>query len=360
MTRVLVLASAWKGSLPVAAAERALVTGVRAAVDRVRIVRLRVADGGDGTVEVLGGLLGAVPRIARVRDALGTPHDAIWSRAPGDVAVLDLASACGIRRSVARDLRPLAATTRGLGELVRAAVEDGARTIWIGLGGSASTDAGAGAAAALGARLFDESGRELPDGGAALVRLARIDRSDLDRRIAGIRFLLLRDVHAPLLGRQGAARTFGPQKGATPAQVRVLEEGLARFAAVAGIPDALASSGGAAGGAAAGLGWLLGGRLLPGAGTILDLARCDAILAHVDAVVCAEGRFDGALHEGKVNDEIVRRALRSGTPVAIVCGSVSRRLPAQRRGVTVHAGGRRLSEQGIARLARQAIRGLLR
>lgn len=356
MTRVLVAASAWKGSFGAPGAARAIAAGVRAADPWARVERVHVADGGDGTAAVLAERLGARARTTVAAGPMGARHRAPWFL-HGRVAMVDLASVCGLGL-VRGPLRPLEATTRGLGDVLRAALDEGASTLWVGLGGSASVDAGTGAITALGARFLDGSGRELPDGGGALVRVARIDRSGLDPRIASARILLLCDVRNPLLGPEGAAPAFAPQKGAGRGDVARLDAGLARLARVAswervGSFGAL-RCGGAAGGAAAGLAAMLGARILDGAAAVLDLVGFDRRLVSSDLVLCGEGRYEGSRHAGKVTHEVLLRAARHGIPATLVCASARPGSEAPGHAAIVRGPGGVLDAAGLFRLARIA------
>ena len=212
---------------------------------------------------------------------------------------------------------PLGAHTRGLGLVIAAALDAGAAALHVGLGGSGSTDGGTGALGALGARFLDETGTELPPGGAALTRLARVDTSGL--RLPGVPATLWCDVTAPLTGPTGAAAVFGPQKGATPDDIRVLDAALGRLARVlGGTPEAPGA--GAAGGTAYGFASLWDARVASGADTVAQLSGLDAHLAHADLVITGEGRLDASTATGKVVSAVTRLAEGAGAPLAYVVG----------------------------------------
>lgn len=291
---------------------RRLAKALRRALPGARIRLLPFADGGEGTARAVASVLGGSWRRARVAGPLGRPAAARWLWVPERrLSVFDAAEACGLARVPARRRDPMRATSRGLGELVRRALAAGAREIWIGLGGTATVDGGVGALRALGVRFSD--------GGAP-----RVDRSGLDSRLRRVRMVLLCDVRSPLLGPTGAARMFGPQKGASPGQVRLLEERLAAFARdvrretgrdVRRVPGA-----GAAGGIAAGFDALLGARIEEGARTVgraLGLARA---VRRADLVLSGEGRLDAQTLQGKGVAEVCRAARRARRPVALVVG----------------------------------------
>jgi glycerate kinase len=363
---VLLAPSALKGSFTARAAARAMAAGL---AGRARARLLPIADGGDGTAAVLARALGGRPLAVRAADALGLPRRALAFRLGAGGGAVDLAAVCGLRRlwRTGRAPDPLGASTRGLGEalvaLARAAPEG---PLYVGLGGSASTDGGAGLLAALGGRLLDRLGRPLPPGGGPLARLARIDLDAVDPALAA-RLVPLADVGSPLLGPLGAAAAFGPQKGADADAVRRLEEGLRRLRAVAerdlGAPSSLARAFGA--GAAGGTGYafaLLGAPPRPGATTVLDLVAFDAALADAAAVLAAEGGLDATSLAGKAPVAAARRARAAGLSAAVVCAradpSAARRLEAE--GIAVVAASPPGGRADAADLGRAAARALAR
>ena len=229
--RILVCPMAFKGTLTARQAAGRIPRAF--ARERVKIRKLPFADGGDGTAEILHGSLGGSWRIARLTGPLGRRIGARWLWIPGKrLAVADAASICGyaLLPAVRRD--PMRPTSRGLGEFILRASDAGAKEIWIGLGGTATVDGGIGALSALGVRFLDASGKPVGEGGAALAKVARIDRSKADPRLKRVRIRLVCDVRSPLLGPRGAARMFGPQKGASRTQIMVLECGMRVYARV--------------------------------------------------------------------------------------------------------------------------------
>lgn len=298
---------------------RALAPGT--AVD-LAVERVPVADGGEGTVAAALAA-GWRPLTATVAGPTGEPVRATCARS-GDAAIVELAEASGLDLLPGGVLAPLAAGTRGTGELLLAALDDGAREVVLAVGGSASTDGGAGLLAACGARLLDERGEELPDGGGALAALERVDLAGLDPRLASVRTVLAADVDNPLLGPRGAAAVFGPQKGASPEDVALLETGLARFAAAlsaAGAPDARALPGaGAAGGTGLVALGVLRGRRRPGIDVVLELTRFAERAAGADLVVTGEGSFDEQSLGGKTPVGVALAAARLGVPVVAMSG----------------------------------------
>lgn len=330
--QVLVAPDKFKGSLTAAEVAARVSAGLG-----VPTVELPVADGGDGTVEaaVACGFDRVTVEVTgptgeRVRAAYA------WREAGGaPTAVVELAEASGLRRLSAGPA-PLTATSYGTGELIADALRRGARRIVLGLGGSASTDGGAGMVRALGARLLDGDGAELPDGGAALRGLARIDLSGF-ADVSGVEFVVAGDVDNPLLGPHGAAAVYGPQKGAGPEDVKVLEAGLSRLAAVAtqthglvgavehdDTPRAMGVAGAPGAGAAGGVGFaalaFLHAELRPGIEYLLDLLGFGALVQDARLVITGEGSLDEQSLRGKAPIGVAQAAARAGVPVVAVCG----------------------------------------
>ncbi len=273
--RVLVAPDSFKGSAAALAVAQAMARGVRAVFPEAEVLPVPIADGGEGTVEALVVATGGALREATVTGPLGQPVVARWGvLGDGETAVVEMAAASGLPLVPRERLDPRRTTTRGTGELMRAALDAGSRKLVVGIGGSATNDGGTGMARALGARFLGPDGAELPEGGAALARLDRVDLSGLDPRLAGAELLVACDVDNPLTGPRGASAVYGPQKGATPEMVRELDAALCRFAErareatgrdVAGRPGA-----GAAGGLGAGLLFFTPARLRPGVEIVLE------------------------------------------------------------------------------------------
>jgi len=273
------------------------------------------ADGGDGTAETLADALGGRMITRTVTGPLREPVQAAYGVA-GDVGVIEMAAASGLRLLGSLRPRPLAATTYGTGELIAAALEDGCTKLIVGLGGSATSDGGAGAATALGARLLDEKGRMLGEGGGELCRLARIDVAKTNPKVESADVMVACDVDNPLLGPNGAARVYAPQKGATAEEVDLLEKCLARYAEVIesdlGIDVRTLPGGGAAGGLGAGLVAFLGASLRPGVDIVLEALDFDHRLDGADVVITGEGMIDGQSASGKTPVGVARAAKRRG------------------------------------------------
>jgi glycerate kinase len=317
---VVIAPDKFKGSLGAPAVARHIGAGLRRARPDVALVELPVADGGDGTVDAA--VVAGFDRVrAQVTGPTGEPVTASYA-VRGDVAVVELAEASGLRSLPGGDLAPLTATSRGTGELIGDAVRQGARRIVLGLGGSACTDGGTGLAAALGARFLDANGRELPPGGAALRDLDRIEAAGAWP--PEVTVVVASDVDSPLLGPDGAAHVFGPQKGAGPDEVATLEEGLTRLDAVVrrdlGVEAAERPGAGAAGGAGFGAMVFLSAAVEPGITYLLDLLGFASHLAGARLVITGEGALDRQTLRGKAPAGVARAAAEAGVPVLAVAG----------------------------------------
>jgi glycerate 2-kinase len=326
--RIVVAPDKFKGSLSASEVARALAAGLLAGDPALAVVELPVADGGDGTLAAaLAAGFERVPVTAcgpvgePVESAFGLRAGGAGS---GAVAVVELADVVGLERLPGGVPAPLEASTFGLGQLITAALDHGVTTLIVGVGGSASTDGGAGLVQALGVRLLDAAGRDLGRGGAALAGLASIDVSGLDPRLAGVTVLVASDVDNPLLGPSGAAAVFGPQKGATAAQVSQLDAALARWASLTAAATGLEVAGSAGAGAAGGTGFAalayLHAELRPGIDLVLDLVGLDAALDGADLVITGEGSLDAQSLRGKAPVGVARAAGRRGIPVVAVAG----------------------------------------
>ena len=326
--RVLVAPDSFKGSLTAVQAARAMSRGVRAVFPEAEVREVPIADGGEGTVEAL--VEATLGRLLRrtVTGPLGEPVEAAFGvLGDGATAVVETAAASGLPLVPEARRDPRLTTTRGTGELVRAALDAGKRRIVIGLGGSATNDGGAGLARALGVRFLDGAGEELPEGGAALTRLARLDLRGLDPRLAACDLVVACDVDNPLCGPRGASAVFGPQKGATPAAVQELDAALCRFAEVAAAATGRAGAAthpgaGAAGGLGAGLLFFTPARFRPGVELVLEAVGFAELLKGVDLVITGEGHTDGQTAMGKAPVGVASLARRQGVPVICLSGGL--------------------------------------
>ncbi len=304
----------------------AIEAGVRQVFPDAQTVLLPVADGGDGTLEALVGSGGRYSQ-ERVTSPLGEPVTASWGvMADGGTAVIEMARASGLALVPPERLDPRIATTYGAGELIRAALDAGCRDVIVGLGGSATNDAAAGMAQALGTLLTDDQGREIPRGGAALARLEHIDLHGLDPRLKECRLRAATDVTNLLCGPEGASAVYGPQKGATPAMVKELDAALRHFAHVVrrdvGVDVLSLPRGGAAGGAGAGMVALLGAELGPGGEMVCQALGLDGHLEGAGLVITGEGRLDGQTVYDKAPIVVARHAMARGIPTLAVAGTL--------------------------------------
>jgi glycerate kinase len=322
--RVLVAPASLKESLTAAEAAHAMAEGARRA--GAEAVELPLADGGRGTLECLVPAMGLRLHTVQVTGPLGQPAAAQFGySADTRTAVMEMASASGLALVPAQERNAMRATTRGTGELLRAAIEAGAARVFLGIGDSATSDGGCGAAQALGFRLLDAHGSQIGPGAEALAALACIDPAARHPHLGQTEIRVACDVDNPLLGPRGAARIFSPQKGATPAQIEEIEKALAHLADVIerdlAINVRTISGGGAAGGLGAGAVAFLGARLMPGAEWILSAIEIEKHLAWADLVLTAEGRFDAQSLGGKAPMALARRAAAAGVPCAVIPGS---------------------------------------
>lgn len=335
--RILIAPNSFKNCLSALAVGKAIARGFRAARPDTITDIIPMSDGGDGLVEVLADSLSAERIETTTRDALGRALKAAWLLTP-EFAVIEMALVSGLARLRGpEEYRPLVTSTTGTGLLIRAALDRGCRHIVMGLGGSATVDAGCGMAAALGFRLLTASAQSLPEGGGALGNLARIETGAADQRLKDTRFTCLIDVQNPLLGPNGAARVFAPQKGATPAEVERLESNLAHWATIVqrdlGKDITARPGGGAAGGLGAGCVAFLDAALESGAAWMARQNRLEEAIIQADLVITGEGRLDEQTAFGKVPAFVARMAQTLGKPVIALGGSVAEGLNLQMIGI---------------------------
>ncbi len=322
VTRALVAPDSFKGTLGAVDAARAIARGLSRGGMETELCPL--SDGGEGLVECVLFSRGGELLASRVTGPLGERIEARWGLVEGGkTAVIEMAAAAGLPLVPEGKRNPLVTTTRGVGELVREAVRHGVEEVIVGVGGSATVDAGCGMAQGLGVRLLDSAGRELALGGGSLAHLHSIDLSGLDESVRGARVLVACDVRNLLTGPEGAARIYAPQKGAGPEEVELLERALENFKAVAARElgaDVDVPGCGAAGGLSAGLMAFLGAELREGARLVMDLVGFDEKLARADVLVVGEGKLDSQTAFGKAPVMAARRAKRRGVPAVAFCG----------------------------------------
>ncbi len=326
--KIMVAPNAFKGALSALEAAACLARGLERSGLACTIEQMPIADGGDDTMAVLVAAGGEV-RPAMVEGPLGRPVRAAWGLlADGQTAVVEMARASGLKLLKAEELNPLRTSTYGTGQLVAAAVGAGATEVIVGVGGSATVDGGAGCVQALGVRLLDEHGAEVPRGGGALGRVRRIDTSGLHPafREGKVRVQVACDVDNPTLGPRGAAAVFAPQKGASPEQVAQLEANLRHFftlvAEQLGVDVRDLPRGGAAGALSAGLAAFLGAELRSGIELVLEALGFEQRVQGVDLVITGEGRMDRQTLGGKGPFGLAMAALEHGVPTVAVVGGI--------------------------------------
>jgi glycerate kinase len=327
--RVVVAPDKFKGTLTAEEAARAMAAGWRSVDRGADIEEVPIADGGEGTLEALIAALGGRTDRARVTGPVGDPVEAEYGLADtpdGLLAIVEMSRASGLNLISEPRRDPLGATTRGTGELILAASGHGPRRLLVCIGGSATNDAGAGMAQALGVRLLDAESRDIPPGGAALERLARIDIRGLERTVREVEVVVATDVRNPLIGPQGASVVYGPQKGASPEDVAVLDQALGHYAAVVhrdlGIDLRHEPGAGAAGGLGAGLMAFLGARLRSGFEVVAELLRLPQRLEGAEVAITGEGNYDRQTEYGKAPAGLLRLAREAGCRTVLIAGRI--------------------------------------
>ena len=325
--KVIIAPDSFKESLDSTRAAEAIAAGWRSVRPNDELVEVPVADGGEGTAAAFKEAVGGTWIRDEAVGPMGEEIDTFWLLLPdGETAVIDVAAASGLDKLRPMLRNPLYTTTFGTGQLILSALDEGCTRIVIGLGGSATVDGGAGLFQALGGSLQDAEGEELPFGGAALVDLALIDASELDPRLQSVELVAACDVTNPLLGPEGAARIFGPQKGADAAGVEELEKSLRHFADVLReqlqVDVAELAGAGAAGGLGAGLLAFCDAELVPGAELVLEAADFRGKIADADLIITGEGRLDSQSQAGKILSALAEAAQAAGVPVVALVGSV--------------------------------------
>ena len=324
--KIVIAPGAFKHSLTARQAAEAIARGLRESALAAELLLLPIADGGNGTLDAF--LAAGGQRITvKTTDALGRPLLAEIGLLPdAQTAIVEMALASGLEKLRFGELNPLVTSTGGTGLLMQAALNSGARRIIVGMGGSATVDGGAGALAALGAQLLDAYGQPVEACGGTLGAVQSVDLSNLDPRWAQVELILASDVRNPAVGADGAAAVFGPQKGAGPHEIRLLEAGLrhflARLAAVSGRDVLHTEGGGAAGTLAAGLMSALGGRIESGVDLLLDHNGFDAALTGAGLVITGEGKLDSQTLGGKGPLGAAQRARNAGVPTVALVGGL--------------------------------------
>ena len=326
--KIIIAPDSFKGSLSAYEAACAMSRGVTDVFPEAEVVSLPLADGGEGTARVLTDALGGKMCECCVLDPMGQEIKAAYGIVgDGRLAVVDVAAASGLMHVEECERDALRASSYGTGQLIHEALNQGCREFIIGLGGSATTDAGVGMLSALGVRFYDESGNELSPGGGSLRDLSYVDVTGMDNRISGCRFVVMCDVENVLYGCSGAAYVFSPQKGALSGEVALLDGGLRRFAhcvkALKGIDVSGLRGGGAAGGIGASLAVFLGAELKRGVDVTLDAVGFCRHLENADMVLTGEGKLDEQTMMGKLPFGVLSHARRADVPVVAFGGVVA-------------------------------------
>ncbi|EOW6702643.1 glycerate kinase [Cronobacter malonaticus] len=328
LKKIVIAPDSFKESLSAMDVAKAIEAGFREIYPQAHYVCVPMADGGEGTVEAMVAATGGQIITTPVTAPLGNKVDGFFGLlGDGETAVVEMAAASGLHLVPAAQRDPRITTSYGTGELILAALERGVKAIIIGIGGSATNDGGAGMMQALGARFLDGEGHELAPGGAALARLARLDLSALDPRLAQVSVTVACDVDNPLCGEKGASAVFGPQKGATPAMVTELDAALRRFGeqleAVTGKTIISAPGAGAAGGMGAALLGMLNAELRPGIEIVIESLGLAQAVSDADLVITGEGRLDSQSIHGKTPIGVARVAKQFQRPVVAIAGSLT-------------------------------------
>jgi glycerate kinase len=326
MKKIVIASDSFKGSLTSAEVAGSVERGIRAVFPECDVRRMYIADGGEGTVEALVDTMGGQRVGCTVSDPLMRPVDAVYGMVGDDEAVLEMSAASGLALVAPGERNPMKTTTRGTGEMIRDALDRGCRGFLVGIGGSATNDAGTGMLQALGFRFLDSAGRELGVGGEILRHIETIDPSAVPSEVLEARFTVACDVTAPFCGPTGAAHVFAPQKGATPRMVEELDAGLAHFAGVierfngSDIRDFPGA--GAAGGLGGGFKALLGARLVSGIEMVLDATGFREAIADADLIITGEGKLDVQTAMGKAPRGVLEAAKAAGVPVIAIGGAL--------------------------------------
>jgi glycerate kinase len=325
--KIVIAPDSYKESLSAEEVANAIEKGFLHVFPDANIVKIPLADGGEGTVDSFISAVGGSRIYQRVTGPLGNSIDSFFGvLANQTTAVIEMAAASGLKLIKSCDRNPWLTTTYGTGELVKAALDLGIRHIIVGLGGSATNDGGMGMLQALGVKFLDLDGIELKQGGGELGKLARIDLSNCDKRLKDTRFHVMCDVNSPLCGPLGASYFFGPQKGATQELVESLDNNLAHYAEIVfrttGIEVRDAQGAGAAGGLGAAFLGILKQDLLPGVDVIMESVGFDKILTDSTLVITGEGCIDAQTIHGKAPVGVARAAKRHGIPVVVIAGSI--------------------------------------
>ena len=325
--KIVVAPQAFKGSLSATEVGNSMIKGIENVIENSTNLLVPVADGGDGTLETLVESSQGKINSIKVTGPLGEQQNSAWGAlGKNKTAIIEMARSSGLALVPINKLNPLISTTYGLGEVILDALDQGYRDFIIGIGGSATNDAGAGMAQALGVKLLDSNGNELSFGGESLSKLNSINIDGIDTRIKESNFAIACDVNNPLTGPEGASAIYGPQKGATPEMVNTLDQALTNFAKIVekdlGIKINNVEGSGAAGGLGGGLIAFLNGKLRKGVDIVLDFVDIDKALINTNLVITGEGQLDFQTIYNKAPIGVAKRAKHLGIPVIAISGSL--------------------------------------
>ncbi|WP_372882096.1 glycerate kinase [Psychromonas sp.] len=333
--KIVIAPDSFKESLSAMAVATCIEKGFSQIFPECQYIKIPLADGGEGTVDVLVDALNGERQKQNVHGPISGNVNAVWALlndGQAKTALIEIAAASGLDLITPDQRNPLIATSFGTGQSILQALDLGVEKIVIGLGGSATNDGGAGILQALGGQLLDAQGNQLPVGGAALADLAVIDLSNLDKRCAEVEFIVACDVSNPLTGDNGASHVFGPQKGATPEMVELLDRALGHFADIAAqttnINQQNSAGFGAAGGAPLGLSLAFNIQIQAGIDMVLDILKVDDALQGADLVITGEGQMDNQTLNGKTPFGIAKRAQARAIPVIAIAGSLGTQVEA--------------------------------
>jgi glycerate kinase len=327
--KIVIAPDSYKESLTAMEVAQSIEKGFKQIFADAEVIKLPMADGGEGTVQSLVDATGGTIETVTVSGPLRQPVEGFFGLlGDGSTAIIEMAAASGIHLVTPNERNPLKTTTFGTGELIKAALDRGVEHIIVGIGGSATNDGGIGMAQSLGARFLDGRGQELAQGGGELAKLASIDLSNLDARLNRIKLEVACDVDNPLCGPAGASHIFGPQKGATPDMVKLLDANLSHYADVIkqtnGREVKTISGAGAAGGLGAAFLGLFNATLRPGIQIVVDAVKLNEIVKDADLVITGEGRIDSQTIHGKTPIGVARTAKRYDIPVIAIAGSTAK------------------------------------
>lgn len=329
--KIVIAPDSFKGSASSIEISQWIENGIHSIIPNCETVKIAIGDGGEGSLDAILHA-GFTAHSVEVSGPVGNPITANFAL-KGDTAFIEMAQASGLSQLPGGKKDALLASSFGTGQLILAALDEGVEKIILAIGGTATTDAGAGALQALGARLLDARGEEIPRGGGSLLECVDIDISKIDSRLSDTSIILASDVQNPLLGVNGAARVFSPQKGATSDQVEILEKSLSHFASIVGGDYATLPGAGAAGGFGFMAFSFLKAQVQSGIDLILDLIDFDARLVGADYIITGEGRFDSQSIQGKAPWGILQRAEKFSIPTFLVCGDADNQAGTKYQGI---------------------------